>query len=344
MASDETVAVEQSRGRPAPETVALIVLAVVAVGGVITYLGPILKPFLIAVFLFYATRSAAQALIRRGFPTWLAYLSLFVAAVSVMIVLTLFVYSEALDLREDWEKRYYPRIHAFIGKEDTGLGHSLEEILKDSSRDVFAYIYHAGMGSLEQLIMTFFYLLFLLLGASKLPGRVQRAFAGEGAERILTIGQRISTGMEQFMKVKTLVSIGMGASAAALMAVFGLEHWVLWGFLFFALNYITYIGSIAACVPPIVLAFLEMNSTVAATALAVLIVLNRFLWIDYIEIRLSGKQLNIDSVLLFLWLAYWGWAWGVLGLILAYPMLVSLKIVLEHVEASKGWAVLMSEE
>jgi hypothetical protein len=34
----------------------------------------------------------------------------------------------------------------------------------------------------------------------------------------------------------------------------------------------------------------------------------------------------------------------VLGLILAFPMLVSLKIVLEHVEATKGWAVLMSEE
>ena len=71
---------------------------------------------------------------------------------------------------------------------------------------------------------------------------------------------------------------------------------------------------------------------------------NRLLWIDYIEIRLSGKHLNIDSVLLFLWLAYWGWFWGVLGLILAFPMIVSLKIVLEHLEATKSWALLMSED
>jgi AI-2 transport protein TqsA len=154
--------------------------------------------------------------------------------------------------------------------------------------------------------MTFFYLLFLLLGVNKLPRRVQRTLSGERAEHILTIGERISAGMEQFMKVKTLVSIGMGASAAALLAAFGLEHWLLWGFLFFALNYITYIGSIAACMPPIALAYLEMNSAVAATALAFLIVVNRFLWIDFVEIRLSGKDLNIDSVLLFLWLAYWG--------------------------------------
>jgi AI-2 transport protein TqsA len=343
MASDEPVSMNQSPGQGNPGTVALVILALVVVGGVVTYLGPILKPFLIAVFLFYATRSAAGMLIRLRFPAWLAFLSLFVAAVGAMIVVTLFVYGEALALRDDWP-RYQQRIVALIEEGPAELRKSLEEMFQDSFKHVFGFVFEAGMGSLELLILTFFYFLFLLLGAGKLPGRVQRAFPGEQAERILTIGQRISAGMEQFMKVKTLVSIGMGASAAAIMAAFRLEHWLLWGFLFFALNYITYIGSIAACVPPIVLAYLDFNSAIAATALAGLIVLNRFIWIDYVEIRLSGKQLNIDSVLLFLWLAYWGWAWSVLGLILAYPMLVSLKIVLEHVEASKGWAVLMSEE
>jgi predicted PurR-regulated permease PerM len=73
-------------------------------------------------------------------------------------------------------------------------------------------------------------------------------------------------------------------------------------------------------------------------------VLNRFVWIDYVEIKLSGRHLNIDSVLLFLWLAYWGWVWGVIGLILAFPMLTSLKIVLEHLDGTRHWAVLMSEE
>jgi predicted PurR-regulated permease PerM len=78
--------------------------------------------------------------------------------------------------------------------------------------------------------------------------------------------------------------------------------------------------------------------------LAALIVLNRFVWIDYIEVRLAGQHLNIDSILMFLWLAYWGWVWGVIGLILAFPMLTSLKIVLENLKGTQGWVVLMSEE
>ena len=79
-------------------------------------------------------------------------------------------------------------------------------------------------------------------------------------------------------------------------------------------------------------------------ALSVLLVVNRLLWIDFVEIRMSGKELNLDPTLMFLWLSYWGWAWGVLGLLLAYPMLAAVKIVLTHVKGGEGWAVLLSED
>jgi predicted PurR-regulated permease PerM len=128
------------------------------------------------------------------------------------------------------------------------------------------------------------------------------------------------------------------------MAVFGVKYWLLWTCVFFALNYITYVGSIAACIPPILVAALQLPSHLAALIFACLLVANRFLWIDFIEIRFSGKRLNIDSVLMFLWLAYWGWVWGVVGLVLAFPMLNSLKIILASIESTTGWAVVMSED
>ena len=125
---------------------------------------------------------------------------------------------------------------------------------------------------------------------------------------------------------------------------FGLDHWMLWAFLFFAMNYITYIGSAAACVPPIVMASLDLDSPAMAALLSTLIVLNRIFWIDFFELRVSGKQLNLDPTLLFLWLSYWGWAWGILGLILAYPMLAAVRIMLEHLGGLHGWALLLSDE
>lgn len=325
-----------------PGRVALVVLAVIAVGAVVTYLGPILKPFLLAVFLFFTTRSAAEALVRWRVPRWLVWPALFALCVGLGLAVFLFVSNEARAFRASWP-HYQERILALIGHTGAEAAPTLQDVFKVSSHDVYAFVFEQSVGFVELVVMTFFYLLFLILGSRKLEERVARAFPGEAAHRILTIGERIGTGMERFMRVKTQVSLGMAATAAGLMYLFGLPHGALWAFLFFALNYVTYIGSLVACVPPVVLAYLDLDP-LPATFLGVLIVVNRFLWIDWVEIRLSGKHLNIDSALLFLWLAYWGWMWGVLGLILAYPMIASLKIVLEHIDQARGWAVLMSEE
>src|SRR6516225_7503845 len=74
---------------PEPARVAVVLMASVLMLGVVTYLGPILKPFLVAVFLYFATKAAAGFLIRRRFPAWLAYLTLLVAGSLAVAVLTL---------------------------------------------------------------------------------------------------------------------------------------------------------------------------------------------------------------------------------------------------------------
>src|SRR5262249_51912879 len=180
--------------RYGPGTVAVVVLALLAVAAAITYLGPILKPFLVAVFLFYATRFAAGVLSRRGFPPWLAYLTLFVASVVVGTAVVLFAYREAHALRADLAP-YEGRVLGVVGERVAGLKGSVAEWLTSSSREVFAYMFEAGMGAVELILMTFFYLLFLIISARKFPARVMRAFPGPRGQRILAVGDRIGDGM-----------------------------------------------------------------------------------------------------------------------------------------------------
>jgi predicted PurR-regulated permease PerM len=81
-----------------------------------------------------------------------------------------------------------------------------------------------------------------------------------------------------------------------------------------------------------------------AAGLIVLLVLKQLLWIDFVEIRMAGKELSLDPVLMFLWHAYWGWAWGVLGFILDYPMLAAVRIVLRPIRGYETWTTLLSDE
>ncbi len=327
---------------PASARGSLLLLMIVLALGVVTYLGPILKPFLIAVFLFFSMKAVAGELIRRGLPIGLAYVVLFVAVAVVTSLLGLLAYGEIMALNNTWPL-YQERIRGVIDHVPPQVRRPAEDLFAEASRDVFQFVFERSVGLIELATMSFFYLLFMLLGASRLTLRVQRAFPGERGQRVLEVAAQIGLGIERFLHVKTNVSLGLGLSSAALLYLFGVKSWLLWGLVFFAFNYITYVGSIAACVPPIVVAYLELESPIVATVLTTLIVLNRIVWIDYVEVKISGRHLNIDSILLFLWLAYWGWVWGVIGLILAFPMLASLKIVLEHLESTRHWALLMSE-
>jgi len=64
---------------------ALVILAVLAMGAVVTVLGPVLQPFLVALFLFYATQFGAKSFSRLGMRPWTAYLSI----VSLALIFTI---------------------------------------------------------------------------------------------------------------------------------------------------------------------------------------------------------------------------------------------------------------
>lgn len=382
--------------------VAVVMLAVLAFCVAFTMLGPVLRPFLVAVFLFYAAGFASKTLSQLGLGPRAASLCVLPCALIAMLLLGQLVSREAGKFLENWprhEAKITKLINAFTplsmlegatpGAEAPGppasaaakpppepvspadaepadalpadaddsagddlpalppriaVPPSLGTFFRQISRTSLDYVFRHGLDAAELFVLVGVYLLFLVIGSRRLQAKIMKAFPGEQGERLLLIQRGITASMERFMAVKTSVGLGMAATAGLLMFLFGLDHWPLWAFLFFIANYVTYIGSMAACVPPILLAFVDLPTTTAAAALAVLLVLNRLLWIDFIEIRMSGKQLNLDPTLMFLWLSYWGWAWGVLGLLLAYPMMAAVKIALNHMQGGAGWAVLLSEE
>lgn len=344
------------RGRDTA-TAALVVIAVIVFVAAFTFLGPVLRPFLIAVFLFYAARFGAKLLSRVGLRPATAYACLLPCTAILGILFGRLVSQEAGVFLAKWPK-YEARITTFLNADGparilgrktreavAAAGHELTagQIFRETSRSALDYVFRHGLDLAETFVLVFVYLVFLFVGGRKLPGKIQRAFPGEESRRLLLIGEGISASMENFMAVKTVVGLGMGATAGLIMFLFRLDHWLLWSFLFFASNYITYIGSAVTLVPPIVLAFFAFASPLAATALGVALVLNRLFWIDWIEVRLAGRELNLDPTLMFLWLAYWGWVWGVVGLVLAFPMMAALKIALQHMGSGR-WAELLAGE
>jgi predicted PurR-regulated permease PerM len=325
----------------------LLVIAAILVVATFTYLGPVLMPIIIALMLYYVITPIARFLVRCHIRPWLAYVTLFLAVSVLFTALGQVVYYNARTFQQrfpEYRDRFITRLQGWTGPEASdAVLRSVSEMVDISARDVFRFAFNTAFSSLELALMVFFYLLFIIINGARVGGRVERAFRAETAGRLLTIGNTISESIQQYVKVKTLVSLGLGATTGLILYACRIEYWPLWTFTMFVLNYVTYIGSIIALLPPVALAFLQFDSELAAAGLAVALIVNRLVWIDYVEIRYSGTNLNIDPVLLLAAIAYWGWFWGAVGLVLAVPMMTCLKIALLHFDRGRPWAILMSD-
>jgi AI-2 transport protein TqsA len=335
-------------------TVCLIVIAVLLVGGALKLLGGILLPLLVALFLFFLIRPLAELVVARRVPGWVAYPLLFFVAGLLILLFGMVVFANAIEF-QDRLPEYITRIQGWadaaarLAGRANVQGHlELEQRTVGELFAVSRTFLEAALGTvlgfLESAVMVVVYLFFIFLEVEKLPKRIRRAYPPEMATKLLEVGRNVDHAIKRYLVLKTVVSLGLGATTGILAYLFGLEFWPLWAALLVLSNYITYVGSVVALVPPVVLAFLQFRSPAAAAGLAVLLVANRFLWIDFVEIRYLGRHLNISPLLLLLALAGSFWLWGVLGLVLAVPLVTAVKIVLYNFEKSKHVAIVLSED
>jgi len=335
-------------------TVCLVLITLCVIGATLYFLRPILTPLFIALFLFFLLKPVTDAVARWRIPYWAAYPVLCALLVLLLLAIGDMVQANARSFEKRWPE-YQERLLSVVDAYARLTGRadeegrfdwekqSLQELLSFSSGDVVKMAATHTLDFAEVAVLVLFYLFFLFMEANKLPQRMRRALKPEAAGRAQQILKNIDEGIKGYLLVKTGISVGLGITTGLLCYLFGVDFWPLWAVLMFLANYITYVGSIAALVPPIALAYLQL-SPLTATAFAAVLISTRFAWIDYLEIRFSGRQLNISPVLLLLSLAVFGLLWGVVGMVLAVPIITAVKIILFNFESTRHLAILGSEE
>jgi predicted PurR-regulated permease PerM len=336
-------------------TACLVLIAVCVVGAALYAMGAVLAPLLLAFFLFFLLRPAAEAVARWRVSPWISYPLIGVAFLIALAPLGLLVQYNAAAFEAKvpaYRERLVDLLNKAAGFAGGAAGQnlggealSLGDLFDVSAKELIHFAFGTTVNVVEETLMAAFYLFFIFLEVQKLPPRVLKALAPASAERALTIGRTIDVEIRRYLAVKTLVSLGMAAVTGLIGWAFGLDFWFLWAVLTFLANYVTYVGSVVACVPPIVVAFLQPDlHPAAAAALAVLVVANRLFWIDYVEIIFTGKRLNVSPLLLLFGIVAFGWLWGVVGMVLSVPLITAVRIILLSFDQSKPYGVLMSEE
>jgi predicted PurR-regulated permease PerM len=135
----------------------------------------------------------------------------------------------------------------------------------------------------------------------------------------------------------------VGVATWAAFAWIGVRYAGLWGVAAGVMNCIPYFGPTIIMVASAAVAAIQFKAAgmvvlVAATSLAITS-LEGFL---LAPIAL-GKAARVNSVAVFVSVMFWGWMWGTTGLLLAVPILMIFKTVVDHVESLKSWSELLDE-
>ncbi len=323
----------------------LAIIALILVGFVLKAAQVVVVPLIIAWLLSYLLAPVINFMARRRIPPGLSVFLTLVLLLSVCYLSGVFIYARATGFVDEYPK-YADRLT------EIGTDLATRFTLPENSLEGINWPQEVGkrlvtitgsfVGFLSNLLMVFFFLVFMLMGKPYARRKIQYAFPGNRAERIASVTQSITSQISRYLSIKVMISAVTGFLVWALLAAIGVDFPVTWAALAFLLNFVPMVGSIVATVPPVLIAFVQFypNGWAAAGVLAGLLLIQQIMG-SFLEPKLTGESLNLSPVVILISLIFWGWLWGIIGALLSVPIAVAIKIVCENFEALKPISVLM---
>lgn len=155
-------------------------------------------------------------------------------------------------------------------------------------------------------------------------------FAYRDSTKTLAAVQLFTQGVNQYIAIKSILSLLTGFLIYLWLLFIGVDYPILWALLAFLLNYIPTVGSIAAAIPAVMLAFIQPGlGPVQALFTALGYVFVNVVVGNVLEPKLMGKGLGLSALVVFLSLIFWNWVLGPVGMLLSIPLTMTVKIALE---------------
>jgi AI-2 transport protein TqsA len=330
---------------------AMVIIAVVVSGAAFYWLGGILTPLALAIFLMVMIDGFARALRRRA--PWLPRAASLPVAIGIALVLfCLAVYALAANAPEFAGQllAYAPRLDAVIAKLAAGFNVAVPPTLGEMIRslnpsDFIGQVAGGLRGLVTDSVLVLIYLGFLLASRHGFERKAVRLFI-DRQERLNASGLflRIRDSVERYLWIQVMTCGMIALASWAIMQALGLNNALFWAFVIFIVGFIPIIGGVVGILAPPLFALVQFEGWWRAVLMLVLLQVINFIVGNIIYPRMQGRSLNIDPVAVLLSLAFWGAIWGLPGMFLSTPLTVMAMVILAQFRATHWIAVLLSAD
>ena len=190
------------------------------------------------------------------------------------------------------------------------------------------------------------FMFFLLLEMRFSREKVNSLFKGQNNGRVMTIARKIISETVSFLSIKFFISLATGLLVFLCCFILKIDFAVLWAFCAFVMNFIPIFGSIFSVGLTTLFALLQYYPNHPLRILLVLVIMTavNFTLGNIIEPRVEGKRLGLSPFVILVSLTFWSWMWGFVGMIIAVPLMVIIKIVCENIAFLRPIAIILGNK
>jgi predicted PurR-regulated permease PerM len=158
----------------------------------------------------------------------------------------------------------------------------------------------------------------------------------------VAIAHDIESQISRYLFTITAINASLGAAVGTAVGLLGLHNPVMWGVMVAVLNFVPYLGALTGIICMTIGAVLSFNSLGYALIFPGVYLAFGTLEGSFITPWVMGRSLSLNPVIILLSLMFWGWLWGIVGVILAVPILAAFKIFCAHVKPMEPLAEFLS--
>jgi predicted PurR-regulated permease PerM len=161
-------------------------------------------------------------------------------------------------------------------------------------------------------------------------------------KRAVSIAQDIESQVSRYLFTVTIINCCLGIAVGTTVGLLGLPNPVMWGVMVATLNFVPYLGALTGIICMTIGAILSFDSLGYALIFPAVYLCFGTLEGNFITPWVMGRSLTLNPVLILLSLVFWGWMWGIAGVILAVPILAAFKIFCAHIKPMEPLAEFLS--
>ena len=201
------------------------------------------------------------------------------------------------------------------------------------------------IGFAGQAVLVLFLVFFFLASGDLFKRKIVRILGSTLFEKRVTVETLIEIDRQiaHFLIVQVLTCSIVGACTGVALWALGVQQPIIWGIAAGIFNFVPYFGPIIVTSALAGVGFLQFESLGMVIKIAVVALTITTLEGFLLTPMLMGRAARINGVAMFISILFWSWLWGVIGLIVAVPIMMVIKSVCHRVEDLQPFAELLDE-